>query len=543
MGKRLSVLLLASMLLSLLVPAAQAAGAAGGIDVYFYEEAAGAYGALTQTDLVTLTLDGAPLAPDGVPALVQYLGSDGRTLVPVRLIAEKLGAAVTWVPDTRQVLILESGRNIVLTLGSSTALVNGQTVELPGGVPAGVVKWDGLESTMVPLRFVSEQLGATVDWDNDSFTAILTSPGASVTPEPSPGPSPTPTPLPTPALPPVPSGDDRGYITGVSSDSDTQTVLIETDHVPEYRVLDLGDRVAVDVLGAVLHSGEAGMVTIPVDNDMITAVRYYQHEDDLGYGYPHTVRVVLDLKSGITYSKNLKVEAGSSGVRVTAFLTDGDREDTDFTPSAPIDPSKSTIVLDAGHGGARSGAVYPDASGTDVLEKDLALSMTLKLRDRLVAAGYNVVLTRESESAHLTASGLVLNGSRTKVLMARHDLYRVWAWTGGHADGDGDLLSVALREAREETGVSRIRPITGRIDSLEILPVWGHRKRGRYVSAHLHLNVSYLLEADETDPLTPRPGENSAVGWLPVDGLPGLTNEWQMDDVYRKLLQRAGAAV
>ena len=152
----------------------------------------------------------------------------------------------------------------------------------------------------------------------------------------------------------------------------------------------------------------------------------------------------------------------------------------------------------------------------------------------------DAVLTRESESAHLTASGLVLNGSRTKVLMARHDL---WAWTGGHADGDGDLLSVALREAREETGVSRIRPITGRIDSLEILPVWGHRKRGRYVSAHLHLNVSYLLEADETDPLTPRPGENSAVGWLPVDGLPGLTNEWQMDDVYRKLLQRAGAAV
>ena len=69
MGKRLSVLLLASMLLSLLVPAAQAAGAAGGIDVYFYEEAAGAYGALTQTDLVTLTLDVAPLAPDGVPAI------------------------------------------------------------------------------------------------------------------------------------------------------------------------------------------------------------------------------------------------------------------------------------------------------------------------------------------------------------------------------------------------------------------------------------------------------------------------------------------
>ena len=113
---------------------------------------------------------------------------------------------------------------------------------------------------------------------------------------------------------------------------------------------------------------------------------------------------------------------------------------------------------------------------------------------------------------------------------------------GGHADGMEDLLAVACKEANEESGVTAV-PVSPEIFSVEILGVAGHVKRGKYVSAHLHLNVSYLLEADETDPLTPRPGENSAVGWLPVDGLPGLTNEWQMDDVYRKLLQRAGAAV
>ena len=72
-------------------------------------------------------------------------------------------------------------------------------MELPGGVLAGVVKWEGRESTMVPLRFVSEQLGATVDWDNDTFTAILTSPG---TPEPEPTPTPTPTPSHRPTRPP-----------------------------------------------------------------------------------------------------------------------------------------------------------------------------------------------------------------------------------------------------------------------------------------------------------------------------------------------------
>ena len=73
---------------------------------------------------------------------VQYpAGQNGRTLVPVRLIAERLGASVTWVPETRQVILLREESTIVLTLGSATALVNGQAMELPGGVPAGVVKW------------------------------------------------------------------------------------------------------------------------------------------------------------------------------------------------------------------------------------------------------------------------------------------------------------------------------------------------------------------------------------------------------------------
>ena len=50
----------------------------------------------------------------------------------------------------------------------------GRRVQLPDGVPAGVVKWEGKESTMVPLRFVSEQLGAEVAWDGGTFTAVIT---------------------------------------------------------------------------------------------------------------------------------------------------------------------------------------------------------------------------------------------------------------------------------------------------------------------------------------------------------------------------------
>ncbi len=153
----------------------------------------------------------------------------------------------------------------------------------------------------------------------------------------------------------------------------------------------------------------------------------------------------------------------------------------------------------------------------------------------------DTILFRENKAAHITASGFVVSPDGEWVLMAHHNIYKTWAWTGGHADGEGDLLSVALREAREETGAGHIRPLSGEMASLEILPVWGHVKRGAYVPAHLHLNVSYLLTADRDGPLAVRAGENTAVDWLPADRLLELTREWQMDEVYTKLLERGRA--
>ena len=161
MKKRIFTLFLLLTAVVGLFPAAMAAGTEQ-ITVRFYDEVSQRYSEPTVTDRVNLTLDGEALIPEDVPALAYYPegSTNGRTLVPVRLISEALDATVTWVPETRQIIILREESTIVLTAGSATALVDGQAVELPDGVPAGGVMWDGKESTMVPLRFVSEQLGS-----------------------------------------------------------------------------------------------------------------------------------------------------------------------------------------------------------------------------------------------------------------------------------------------------------------------------------------------------------------------------------------------
>ena len=143
---------------------------------------------------------------------------------------------------------------------------------------------------------------------------------------------------------------------------------------------------------------------------------------------------------------------------------------------------------------------------------------------------------RENLVAHMTASAWVVNPARNKVLMVYHRLYDSWAWTGGHADGETDLLSVALRECREETGVEHVRPVSEDIYSLEILTVDGHEKHGQYVPSHLHLNVTYLLEADESDRVQICEAENSGVRWFSLEeALTAPSEPWMIERVYRKL--------
>lgn len=146
-------------------------------------------------------------------------------------------------------------------------------------------------------------------------------------------------------------------------------------------------------------------------------------------------------------------------------------------------------------------------------------------------------LDRTNLVGHFTTSIWTVNPDRTKTLMVYHNLYDSWAWIGGHADGIENLQEVALRELREETGVASARLVSEEIFSLETLGVDGHMRKGQWVPSHVHFNITFLAEADESATLTVCEDENSAVQWWTFDeALEASSEPWMVEHIYKKLI-------
>ena len=149
------------------------------------------------------------------------------------------------------------------------------------------------------------------------------------------------------------------------------------------------------------------------------------------------------------------------------------------------------------------------------------------------------LFTRENGMAHFTSSAWVCDQSHQHILMAYHNIYQSYSWLGGHNDGDMNFLNVALKEAKEETSLSELKVLSDCPCSIEVLPVKAHVKRGKYVGAHLHLNVSFLFEADENAYVHIKEDENSRIKWIPIKDLGKYISisDIEMLNVYRKILR------
>lgn len=149
-------------------------------------------------------------------------------------------------------------------------------------------------------------------------------------------------------------------------------------------------------------------------------------------------------------------------------------------------------------------------------------------------------LERENQIAHFTASMWTVNKARTKTLMVYHNIYNSWSWIGGHADGMEELCAVAMKELQEETGVKHAKMVSEDIFSLETLTVDGHVKKGVWVPSHLHFNLTYLAEAEESETLVVQEEENSAVKWWTFEeALQVSTEPWMVERIYKKLVEKS----
>ena len=334
---------------------------------------ADANGVYTQQEVETtgLLFNGEPMSSD-VPSFL--LG--GRTMVPVRVISQQLGASVTWKGDTRQITV-ENGQNaIVLTVGSSDALVNGQMVKIYDNVPATLIQVDGIARTMVPLRFVSEYLGAEIGWDEATTTASISTIKQEIYE------------VSTPTL-------TEGKLT-LTANTQTQPVIF-----------DLPERVVIDLLGGVL-SGET-LGSVPVDSSVIKSLRFNQYDN--GYDTIERVtRLVVDLQEGCTQEDlHISFEQGVLNIVPSHAVIDPELpepeqpepekpekpepEKPEPEQPEPEKPKAPIVVLDAGHGGDDVGAPV-----FNTYEKDINLPITLMVGEMLTEAGYDVQYTRTDDA-------------------------------------------------------------------------------------------------------------------------------------------------
>jgi len=142
---------------------------------------------------------------------------------------------------------------------------------------------------------------------------------------------------------------------------------------------------------------------------------------------------------------------------------------------------------------------------------------------------------RELWPAHVTGSTWVVSPDRERVLMLHHVKLDQWFQPGGHADGDNDILRVALRETAEETGIApeQIQLLGSAVFDVDIhaIPPMGHDPW------HEHIDVRFLVEIDDTLPI-PGNVESHEVIWVSLSDAPRFNNNrstWRMVEKTRRL--------
>ncbi|MBY9081704.1 N-acetylmuramoyl-L-alanine amidase [Paenibacillus sp. HN-1] len=324
---------------------------------------------------------------------------NGTIMVPLRMIAENLGYKVDWNQTSKLVTIVQGDTTIKLTVGQSSAAVNDKTVTL---TQAPILRSD---TSLVPIRFISEQFGLQVAWDNTAKTVTITTPQVSG----GGGSSQDGSDAAGGTSPSSPAGTDTSNLTlvnGVSFSNNVLMIAMDGSAEPKISTLDNPSRIVVDVPNATFSDAFGSGQTLDPSKYGTLDASGYPDVKEIRYSLyssnPYTVRFVIQLNEKKDFGYSLTNDSGSKLALVDLNATGGQAaanngSSTDPTNTAPLPGSggKKLVVLDAGHGAKDSGAI----GITGKYEKNFNLAVVLKAADLLKKENnIDVVLTRSDDT-------------------------------------------------------------------------------------------------------------------------------------------------
>lgn len=170
-------------------------------------------------------------------------------------------------------------------------------------------------------------------------------------------------------------------------------------------------------------------------------------------------------------------------------------------------------------------------------DKDLFIEYMKLYKDPMPSPKVSHLLSQENNLAHFCASAFVINKNKTKLLTVFSNILNTFTYPTTHANGREDLLSACIDEVKKLTA-QNAKILDNSIFSIQTIPITGHIVSNEYIPPHIHLDVVFLLELDDTIPLVFDKNVVKNVKWITIEDFLKQDTSGFLNQIHKKLLKK-----